>query len=291
MRRLRITRTQICLAVAALLFLIGIGDFVHSVKQVPPQHAPCVGNIFFAGSDAQCQRADEAHWNERVATVDRLTQNFNDRTLIYGIGASLALLLAVYLSYPTDEAKRRRYFATIGSAGVVVLVVTTGLLTAAHHTVLRDVGGLGPGLPILALLGAAVLGGSISRRGEGPAAARPDLWTPPKRDASTESQTTGGLQSGALVATLPFVAWGFVVLTAVFLSSWAGNQPNCGSGDPLPSSAALAHQLAYATTAAAAMSALILLFVRRRWLLVLTMCLGGALVYFWFGLEVGLRCD
>jgi hypothetical protein len=90
---------------------------------------------------------------------------------------------------------------------------------------------------------------------------------------------------------LPWIGGGLVFLTAVFFSSWAGNQPACQSGEPLSNSAQAMHELGYATSIGAFVCALLLLVVQRRWVAALLILVAGAVVYLFTGLEVAFRCD
>jgi hypothetical protein len=159
MRRLPITRSRFCIALAVLIFLVGVGDFAISLNRIPANPAPCPVNIRLGVPTNKCEDAFLAQDQAREARREQARADFNQRERFYGIAIAIALLLAVGFAYPPEQAARRRFFANVGSAGVALLLLPVGWGIWASHTAMQDAGGWGTLFPSFALLAVAALGG------------------------------------------------------------------------------------------------------------------------------------
>jgi hypothetical protein len=301
---------KICVAVAGLMLAIGIGDFAISLQDVPAQPAPCpVSGSLGVPTDA-CDRAVQDQAVARSDRIDQITRGFNDRERLYGVAAALALLLAVVSASPAERTARRRFFATVGSAGVALLVITTALYAWAFQTELSQAGDVIAFLPAFMLLAIAAFGGlstatSASRRtplptlapssrGESAVSAAHGPEPPPHSEPVTVSatgpQSSDNSRGGAMVDKLPWIGLGFTALMTIFLSAWVANQPPCHSLTPVSSSAEWMHRLGVAAFFAAIASALLLLPIRRRWVVALAIVGGSAFLYFILDGAHGLHC-
>jgi hypothetical protein len=289
--RVRLTKTQSCLAVAALTLVVGAGDYLHTRNQVPELPPLCP-------SSPASGPVIDACWEARNAEVDLyadrkgdLVSGLEDRLDLYGAVIGVALLLAVLFSVPEDPARRRRYFANVGTAGAALLIGIAILALYLSNSSL-DIGSLGLFFPAFAVIGAAAAGGIVAFAGSTSAvpAAAPTAGARAEGARLTGRAEPGDPRLRALVRALPLMAIAFGVLTVVFLSSWSQNQPACYSSDPEPASAHTMNVLgtiAYFGTLGAAVG----LLINRRWFIALAVILVTTAFAFVAALGVAFRCD
>jgi hypothetical protein len=137
------TLAKLSAVALALVCVVAIVDFASTSDELP--------------ANVSAEYRSPAH----AASV-RAEHDFEQRERIYGAIAALAVLVIVFEMAPRSPTRRRRFFATVGTAGLGVGLLT--YLPFSYGGPLHDVEDWGPLLPAIALLGAAALGGLLAFR-------------------------------------------------------------------------------------------------------------------------------
>jgi hypothetical protein len=187
-------------------------------------------------------------------------RDFERRAAVYGFLEAVALVGAIAAMRPRSRRRQRRFFANVGTVGVLLGLLTLFLIDVAERRLPGEIASVQIFLPAITMLGVAALGGLWAAAGASRVA------------VPAEAPIAAGVLGNASLRRLPWIG---VVLTGaavVLAMSWAAAQPGCNDPGREPSSSDLVLQLAMLVMLGAVAFG-VLGLVARRWLLAL-ICLA-----------------
>jgi hypothetical protein len=200
-------RTKLWASLAALLIALAFADAVVSTHGLPEIPRNCLPPDL-------CLAQDKA-FHDRYAQITDLRA----REQLWWALAAAALAGAVLSGRPTEDEKLRRYFANVGTLGVLFGVVTFAAMELGRGAGLEGTGGwfLYPAIPLIGLAGLGAV--YVRIRHGGRSQAEPEL-----------APSTGGPSTAASITSYtPLIAALLVLAASLTSIVWVQTKPACGS--------------------------------------------------------------